>query len=96
MSTLTHRQKQINESIAACHKIHGQAHQVLPCQEDCEQKTKERAKQILSMHNKGMSVEQILPFLCKVSGEGIDLTDVELMRLHKTRKLIAQTIKQNK
>lgn len=99
MSTITYRQKQINDSIAACHPIHkvkGDAHQVLPCQVDADQKTKEQKKQILSMHKNGMGVEEILPFICKVDGGGFDLTDVEVLRIHSTRILIAEIIKQNK
>ena len=100
MSTLSpHRQKQINDSIKACHpirKVKGEARQVLPCQVDADQKTKEQKKQNLSMHKKGMGIEAILPYLCKVDGMGFDLTVVEVLRIHKIGKLIAQTIKENK
>ncbi len=99
MSTLTYRQKKINESIKACHpirKVKGDAHQVLPCQVDAHLKTEEEKKKILSMHKNGMSVEKIMPFICKVSDGAFDLTEVELLRVGKTRKLIEQTIKENK
>lgn len=60
----TYRDKINKESIAACHKIHGEENPCFPGQAESHYQEEAKREQIRSMFANGMTIQEILPYFC--------------------------------